>query len=451
VKGKKFWKKLVQPQPASPEYQQWCNHLIHQRFWLAIGLAVAYLSIQGFAAFYEVFVNPSQLLKSLSLLRLTGLLDTIRQNFIVHKIIAISLLGLLILWWESAWGRRYPELMLIFMPWTIAFIPEMVVGTFFGLPHQPSTIMFMAQVVIAPIHWRLHLIAQLVPILFYFVVYPLTGLVIFGGQSIYSFSTAVQIILVCIICEIGVYVYEQSKQLELEANRRLRLCIHSVTHDLRTPVMGSLMLLQSIQESTPVHQPILISQTEMKQLIQGGDRLLGMMNSFLDPQTFSQVDLVLHRQPTNLSVIVTTILQDFHSDIGKQNIQVNNRISADLPLVEVDVQQIERVFNNLISNAISHNPSGVLLTLDAVRIETKKRSRPMLKVIVQDDGVGISPIQLETIFEPYMRGGQTQYLPGLGLGLYICRQVIQAHGGIIGVNSLSQGTLFWFTLPLARV
>jgi signal transduction histidine kinase len=450
VQGKKFWEKLVQPQPVSPEYRQWCDRLIHQRFWLAIGLAFTYLSIQGLANFHEIFIDPTRLLKNLNLLHSMGLYGAIRQEFIVQKIVAISLLGFLILWWRSTQGRKYPELLLILMPWAISFIPEMIVGAFFGLPRGPSIITFMTQVVIAPIHWRLHLIAQLVPILFYFIVYPLVGLMMLAGQSIYSFSGTVQTILVCTICEIGVYVYEQSKQSELESNRRLQLCIHGITHDLRTPVMGSLMLLQSIQESTPVHKPAQISQAEMEQLIQGSNRLLGMMNRFLDPQNFSQVDLVLHLQPTHLSVIVATILQDLHSDLGKQNVQVNNRITADLPLIEVDVQQIERVFNNLIGNVISHNPSGALLTLDAVSIETRGRSRSMLKVIVQDDGVGIPLVQQETIFEPYARGLQTQYLPGLGLGLYICRQVVRAHGGIIGVDSLSQGTLFWFTLPLAR-
>jgi signal transduction histidine kinase len=291
----------------------------------------------------------------------------------------------------------------------------------------------------------LHFLAQIVPISFYFLVYPLIGLTTFGGQSIYSSSYTVEIILVCIICEVSVYLYERSKQSELESNRRLQLCLHSITHDLRTPVMGSLMLLRSIQETTPTHQPIQISETEMKQLIHGSDRLLHLMNRFLDPQTFSQIDLVLHRQPTHLSVIVATILQDFHSDLVKQNVQINNRILPDLPLVEVDVQQIGRVFSNLITNAISHNPSEILLTLDAVR------SSSMLKVMVQDNGVGISPIQQETIFEPYTRGQQTQYLPGLGLGLYICHQVILAHGGIIGLESPGQGTVFWFTLPLSRV
>jgi signal transduction histidine kinase len=445
--GQKIWKTIAQPRPISLEYRQWRDRLIRQRFWLAIGLAVTYMSIQGLADFYEVFINPEQLLRSLEFNKLTNKLEVIHQNFILHKVTFIGLLGLLILLWKSGWGRKHPALMLMLLPWAIAFIPEIVLGAFFGIPRGPSTIMFMAQVVIVPIYWRLHLLAQIVPIAFYFLIYPLIGLASFGGRSIYSFSYTVEIILVCIICEVGVYLYEQSKQSELEANRRLQLCIHSITHDLRTPVMGSLMLLQSILESTPMDRPIHISQTEMAQLIRGSDRLLGLMNSLLAPQALSQVDFVLHRQPTHLSAIVTTILQDLNSSLIQQNVQIDNRISADLPLVEVDARQIGRVFENLISNAIAHNPSGISIALDAVSIKMKKRS--MLKAIVRDNGVVIAPAQQETIFEPYTRGQQTQYQPGLGLGLYICRQVVRSHGGEIGIENLTQGKYFWFTLPLS--
>jgi signal transduction histidine kinase len=305
-------------------------------------------------------------------------------------------------------------------------------------------VLFLAQAAIAPIYWRWHLVAQVVPLLCYFLVYPVLGLGIFAGRSIYSFSFSAEIILVCIICEVGVYLYEQSKQAELEANRRLQLCIHTVTHDLRTPVMGSLMLLQSIQQSTPADAPIVLSQLEISQLIQGGDRLLGLMNTLLDQQVPSQSELVLQRQSADLSAIVATILQDFQPTLTKKQIQLNQQIPADLPPLDVDVQQIWRVLCNLISNAIHHNPPGIQLTLEAQVMD-----RSTVKVIVQDDGVGIPPAQQATIFEAYTRS--SQYQPGLGLGLYICRQIIQAHGGEIGFEAADRGTAIAFTLPRAEI
>jgi signal transduction histidine kinase len=330
----------------------------------------------------------------------------------------------------------------LFFPWAISFIPGMLLGSLYGIPYQPDIVMFMAQVAIAPIHWRLHLVAQVVPVMFYFLVYPLIGLGTFAGRSIYTFSFGVEIILICVICEVGVYLYEQSKQAELEANRRLQLCIHSVTHDLRTPVMGSLMLLQSMQQSTPADQPIAISHVEMTQLIHGNDRLLGLMNTLLDNQMLSQSELILHRQPAALSAIVATIVQDFQSAFTKRNVQFADRLPPDLPTLDIDVQQVWRVLGNLIGNAINHNPPGLDLILEAQVVH-----RSWIKVIVRDNGGGIPLNQQATLFEPYTRSAQAQYQPGLGLGLYICCQIIQAHGGTIGLEAVEQGTAIGFTLP----
>jgi signal transduction histidine kinase len=451
INGRKIWRMFLRPQPPSLEYKRWCDRLIHQRFWLGIVLVILYWSIQGFADFYEVFLNPDRLLRNLDRNNLSYLLETIRQNFILHKIVLAGSLGCLILFWRSAWGHKHPALMLILTPWAIAFIPEMILGSILGIPRDPSIIMFMAQAVIAPVHWRLHLLAQALPIFWYFAIYPLIGLGTFARESIYSSSFTVQTILVCIICEVGVYLYEKSKQAELAANQRLKLFVDSITHDLRTPVMGSLILLQSIRDSAPIDEPIQLSQREMMQLIEGSDRLLGLMNTLLDTQALSQPELTLNRQPIYLQEIVTTALQDFKRDLVKHQVQLENHIRCDLPEIEGDSQQIARVFHNLIGNAIRHNPPGLTLTLDAVPIlhKTMERSRSMLKVMIQDNGTGIAPELQETIFEPYTTGDRHQYRPGLGLGLYICRQIVLAHKGEIWLESFAQQTVFAFTIPLA--
>ncbi len=455
----KAWITIIHPHPVSLEYRKWRDRMMRQRFWLGICLAVAFVSIQGIAVFYEMFVNPEDYLKKLETHKLTYLLDAYHQQFILHKAVIIVLLGLLILFQSSTWGRKHPGLLVILFPWAVSFFPVTVLSTFLGLPGYPDSLMFMAQVAIVPIHWRLHFIAQVVPLIFYFVVNPLLGLNTYGGHSIYSFSYTVELVLVCVICEVGVYLFEQSKQSELEASRRLKLCIHAITHDLRTPVMGSLMLLESIQQITPEDQPVQIRQDEMSHLVQGYNRLLRLMNTLLDNQALSQSELLLSVKPTDLSTITTTILQDFQPIIVKKNVRLDNRICADLPTVDVDAQQIWRVLCNLIGNAINHNPPGLRLTLNAAVISgttgrfsyrDAARSHSMLKVMVQDNGVGIAPAQQETIFEPYTRAQQSQYQPGLGLGLYICRQIVLAHGGEIGLEALQQGTAFWFTLPIKQ-
>ncbi len=440
---RQIWQAIGQPQPVSIEYRQWRDRLIRQRFWLGLGLAVVYLIIQGSAIYYELFVNPTELLKNLELRKVSGMLGAFQQMFVASRLAIALLLGLLILYRNSAWGRRYPQVLVVLFPWAISFLPGMLLGVAFRIPYSPDIVMFLAQAAIAPVYWRLHFVAQIVPIGVYFLIYPLIGLGTFADRSIYSFSYSVEIILICIICEVGVYLFEQSKQAELAANRRLQLCIHTVTHDLRTPVMGSLMLLQSMQQSTPVDQPIVISQMEMSQLIHGSDRLLGLMNTLLDSQVLTQSELVLQRQSVELGSIVATIVQDFQPTLTKKNIQFDVVIPADLPPIDVDVQQIWRVLCNLISNAINHNPPGLQLELEA-----QVMSRSLLKIIVQDNGVGIPLSQQATLFEPYTRSAQSQYQPGLGLGLYICRQIIQAHGGMIGLEPTARGTAIGLTIPL---
>jgi signal transduction histidine kinase len=450
LNGSKLFKQVWPPQSVSLEYRQWCQRLIRQRFWVGVGLAVAYVVFTGLADFYEVFINPKELLKLLELGNLTNRLGAIHQIFLLHKVIFFGLLILLILFWKSPWGRRHANLVLILLPWTVSFFPEVVLGAFLGLPRSPSAIIFLAQVLLTPVYWWLHLIAQIVPLLFYFLVYPLIGLTKLGGISIYSLTETTEILFVCITCQVGVYLYEQSKQSELEATRQLKLCFHSITHDLRTPVMGSLMLLRSIQQNTPAQQSAQLTQLELAHLIQGNDRLLDLMDSLLTPQTMAQINFALRPQPTQLREIVVTVLQDLQPALYKHNAMISNRIGADLPILDIDPQQVRRVFNNLISNAITHNPPDVSLKLEAFCIKGEPR-QPMIKVIVEDNGLGIPLAQQKTLFEPYTRGQNTQYLPGLGLGLYICRQIILAHGGNIGVKSHSQGTLFWFTLPISRL
>jgi signal transduction histidine kinase len=344
------------PPAVSLEYRQWRDRLISQRFWLGIGLAVACLTVNTAARFYELFIDPTDLLRHLERSNMTHMIEPMRQHLIWREVMSFSLIGCLILLRNSIWGRQYPAILVVLFPWALTFIPNVIAGSLFGLHAYPDIVMFMSFAVIAPIHWRLHVVSQIVPIAFFFIFYPLIGFTTWGGFSIYSFSYTSVLLIVCSVSALGIYLYEQSKQSELAANRRLQLCIHSITHDLRTPVMGSLMLLESMQKTTPAGQPVQIPQTEMSHLIQGYDRLLGLMNTLLDNQTLSQSELILQIQPANLSDIVTTILADFQPLLVKKNIQLHNFIPPDLPIIAVDPQQIWRVFCNLIGNAINHNP-----------------------------------------------------------------------------------------------
>ncbi|MEO1590494.1 MAG: ATP-binding protein [Cyanobacteria bacterium J06632_22] len=442
--GQQLRQLLLGPQTPSPESQQWRDGLIRQRFWVGIGLALLYISIAGITTYYEYFVNPERLLWALDLLQVPDALSTLRQDFILHKIlVALSLLTLVVLW-RSPFIRKRPAIMLLLLPWALTFIPEIVLGAVLGVPHQPSSIMFLAQAIIIPVYWRIHLLAQLVPIAFYFGAYPLLGLTHFGEQPIHSFGYAVELILICIICELGVHLFETTKQSEVEANLRLQCCVHSITHDLRTPVMGSLLLLRSLQNNTLDQQPIQIAPQEMTALMNGGERLLSLMDTLMVPDNGPASVLILRRQSVDITEIFNTVLDDFREVLAQRNIQIDNRIPANTPKVYVDPCQIGRVLSNLIDNAVRYNPPQTQITLQAKPVTVNHYA--MLKVMLVDNGQGLVLGRQNRIFEPYVRGTQSQYQPGRGLGLYICKQVIQAHEGQIGIEP-AHGTAVWFTLP----
>jgi two-component system sensor histidine kinase KdpD len=123
--------------------------------------------------------------------------------------------------------------------------------------------------------------------------------------------------------------------------------------------------------------------------------------------------------------------------------RIDVRLPKDLPLVRFDALLIERVLVNLLENASKYTPPNSTVTLMA------EVQGDQLEVSVADDGPGIAPGQEETIFQKFMRGNRESATPGVGLGLAVCRAIIEAHHGKITARNRSHGgALFMFTLPL---
>ncbi|NJN56383.1 MAG: HAMP domain-containing histidine kinase [Leptolyngbyaceae cyanobacterium SL_5_9] len=324
--------------------------------------------------------------------------------------------------------------------------------------------------------WRLHLIAQALPIVYYAIVYPIIGLTTLGTTDtfkLYTANTIVEIAWVCSVSILAVYLYEQLKRSEFEAHRQLQVFLYSVSHDLQTPVVGTSIVLKSLL-SQPVdgcNDEIRVKRSVIERLLQGSDRQLTLINSLIESHTTEVQGIVIYREPIQLKPLVDSVLIDLQHSLAKKRVQLTNHITSELPLVNADANQLWRVFSNLIGNALKHNPHGIELTLDATVLEPRqggegvKRWRggrvrkikpthqcsniPMLLCIVQDNGTGIAPEQCQRLFKLYTRGNRARYMPGLGLGLYLCQQIIVAHSGEIGVDShLGKGSTFWFTLPL---
>lgn len=242
-------------------------------------------------------------------------------------------------------------------------------------------------------------------------------------------------------------VQERTQQLEqrnqelLELNQLKDVFLHAVTHDLRTPVVGWLMVLKNLLNHPS--EPVPVSRSILERMILSSDRQLYLINSLLDVHAKEVQGVVLKREPVQPSQLIRAIIQDLEPLFAKNQATLRNLVPEDLPVISADPAQLWRVFENLITNAFKHNPPGLCLTLRATP------EMGLIRFEVEDNGVGISQEACATLFELYVRGARARRSPGLGLGLYLCRQIVNAHGGEIGVISRpGAGAKFWFTLPL---
>ncbi|MGE5655853.1 MAG: PAS domain S-box protein [Actinomycetota bacterium] len=250
-----------------------------------------------------------------------------------------------------------------------------------------------------------------------------------------------------------------------QAEEALRVFIHAVSHDLRNPVTGMLMVLKNLQKKR--EETISIPRSMLQRMIQGSDRQLSLINSLLEAHVSEVRGVILHCQPVNLRELTEAAIADLEPLLAENQATLTNQVATDLPEVNADPIQLWRVFGNLIVNALKHNPPGLNLQISAKVIEAEvveKSDRiqspilhppstlphPRILCSIQDDGVGIPPEQCEQVFDLYVGGAQARHSLSLGLGLYLSRQIVTAHGGEIGVfSSLGSGATFWFTLPLA--
>ena len=232
----------------------------------------------------------------------------------------------------------------------------------------------------------------------------------------------------------------QEIQERQRAQANLLLLLHAVSHDLRSPISGMSLLLQS--RLNDAASSIAIERPAVEVMVQSCSRQLKLIESLTATQQFDVQSASLVMKPLSLYKLVKNILIERAPIFNQHRVKVKQFFAADLPLVNADAQQLWRVFGNLIDNAVKYNQPGFILTVEV------KQDGKMVRCILADNGAGIPPQQCARLFEPYTRGVGVKSGQGLGLGLHICRQIVSAHGGQIGVESeLGKGARFWLTLP----
>ncbi len=232
---------------------------------------------------------------------------------------------------------------------------------------------------------------------------------------------------------------------ELRRRDARRLDFYSmIAHDLRSPLSVLLMRAQMLQRGLKGELP----EAARGELDRMGDRvreLVGMINDFIDVSQFEGGQFRLEREPVDLNSLFSEVVDEYRAIAeGRElTLAIDTR---EPPRALVDRRRVGQVLGNLVSNAIKYTPAGgriaVRVTADSERVRTE----------VSDDGRGVEQAAQPHLFRVWMReGGRDARVQGSGLGLAIVREIVEAHGGEVGVTSeVGKGSTFWFTLPRAK-
>lgn len=212
------------------------------------------------------------------------------------------------------------------------------------------------------------------------------------------------------------------------------------SHELRTPVTGMLMAFSLLREG--MQAPSSARENDLFNTVEEEmNRLLRLINDLLNVSRYQHGLQSVERSACDLEPLLQRARQRFVSQAKEQQVSINCEINGLLPLIQIDPVQIERVLDNLIANALRHSHYGGTIRLRA-RLFAER-----LVVTVEDNGEGIPFQQQSRIFEPFVQVSHRK--GGAGLGLALCKEIVQLHGGHIGVHSRTgQGSQFYFALPV---
>ena len=235
----------------------------------------------------------------------------------------------------------------------------------------------------------------------------------------------------------------------MESERLRNSLLSAISHDLRTPlttIVGfASMLAEARGDTRSPANAELIAAIHDESL-----RMTSIVTNLLDMARLQAGGLRLNLQWSLLEETVGAALRACRRTLGARAVDV--RLPADLPLLQLDAVLMERLFSNLLENAAKYTPADSRLTIGAERLEAD--GKPFVRVNLDDTGPGLPPGMVDHVFEKFTRGEKESAKPGIGLGLSICRAIVEAHGGTIGAanrvgeHGRIEGARFWFTLPV---
>jgi len=227
-----------------------------------------------------------------------------------------------------------------------------------------------------------------------------------------------------------------------ESDRFKSLLLSSVSHELRTPLAAIKASVSSLRSGAVEWNSE--ARTELLTTIEEEiDHLNVLVGNLLDMSRIEAGELKPQKKPNMLREIVSTVSGRMRTQLQSYRLFVD--VPDELPLVNVDYVQMQQVFTNLLTNSLKYAPTASTIKINAA---PAKDSR-FLEVRLANQSMPVPAADLDRIFDKFYRINPSERVTGSGLGLSICKGIIEAHGGKIWAENLPDGLAFHFTLPLS--
>jgi len=226
----------------------------------------------------------------------------------------------------------------------------------------------------------------------------------------------------------------------LKAKERLQAAIlNSISHDLRTPLVSITGALSSILDDGK-HLDKDAEIELIKTAYNESSRLNRIVGNLLDMTRIEAGALNLSCQPCEIIDVVGVSLEELKQDLEDRDIHID--IPKDLPDVPIDFSLITRVLTNLLDNAVKYSPPDSSLYISARKVGDN------LQIAIRDEGLGIPREDIPKVFNKFYRVERVKKIQGIGLGLSICKGIVEAHKGKIWIDSIeNKGTTVTIELP----
>ena len=232
----------------------------------------------------------------------------------------------------------------------------------------------------------------------------------------------------------------QQAQVQIETERLRSSLLSSISHDLRTPLAAITGSTSSLLEDGETLDPA-TRRDLLENIYEESERLSRLVTNLLEMTRLEAGSVTLHREMHHMGEIIGSAIRRLEREI--QGHPITTHIPNDLPLVPMDGLLMEQVVLNLLDNALKYTPGQTPIHLSTAVEDSR------LAVRVADEGPGLRLEDLNRLFEKFYRGAQNERKTGAGLGLAICKGIVQIHGGTIQAKNLvTGGAVFEIFLPL---